>query len=511
VGTKIGVYRIEAVLGRGGMGVVYRATQMYPKRQVALKLLAPSLASDATFRERFFRESNSAAAIDHPNILPIYDAGEAEGTLYLAMRFVEGKDLHALVAHQGSLTPAHSLDLLGQIAAALDAAHERGLIHRDVKPGNILVSKTGSDVPEHCYLTDFGLTKMAPSGTRLTEISTSLTESGQVIGTPDFMAPEQIDGRATDSRTDQYALGCVLWVCLTGEVPFPREHSLAILYAHLSEPPPRLSDASPALPKALDRVLERVLAKDPNDRFPSCRSLIRTAREASGLERRRRLAKRTGLRSTKETTLERKGGQATRRRTDRWRTAAAASAGVALVAITVLLAQVRINAPAVPTSPTDVLVPEVTIPELPRPTTRVVERDEKDPLAFLDIATAEVEAQRNEIRLVVTAHRAPPAAGRLVWNFDSTGSLRDGCEGFEWRVITLGTFVQLQRFRAAPACTFDVVDGATPGSGTERSIAIVVGAEAFRAGFPTEFRWQAVGGLGVTADEVPTGAPARFP
>src|SRR5688500_9432184 len=193
VGTQLAGYRIDGVLGRGGMGVVYRATELALDRPVALKLIAPELAGDAVFRERFLRESRLAASIDHPGILPVYAAGEADGELFLATRFVEGRDLGVLLDQEGPLAPERALELVGQIAEALDAAHGRGLVHRDVKPGNVLV-----DAAEHCYLSDFGLSRQLGAETR--------TGTGALAGSLDYVAPEQIRREEVDGRTDQYAL-----------------------------------------------------------------------------------------------------------------------------------------------------------------------------------------------------------------------------------------------------------------------------------------------------------------
>jgi serine/threonine protein kinase len=263
VGTQLAGYRIEGVIGRGGMGVVYRATELALDRPVALKLIAPELAGDPSFRERFLRESRLAASIDHPGILPVYAAGEADGELYLATRFVEGTDLGAVV-EDGPVPPERSLDLVGQVADALDAAHARGLVHRDVKPGNVLV---GPD--DHCYLCDFGLTKKLGSG--------SLTATG-LAGSLDYLAPEQIRREEVDGRTDQYALACVLYECLSGAPPFRHFSEAQTLWAHVQEEPPPLAE----LP-ALDPVFVRALAKEQEDRYDTCNAFVDDARAALGL------------------------------------------------------------------------------------------------------------------------------------------------------------------------------------------------------------------------------------
>jgi len=266
-GAEIAGCRIEAIAGRGGMGIVYRATQLSLGRPVALKLIAPERASDAGFRERFERESRLAAAIDHPNVIPVYGAGEEAGHLYLVMRYVAGTDLQALLARERRLAPDRAAAIVGQVAAALDAAHAAGLVHRDVKPANMLLGG------EHAYLADFGLTRVALSDERM-------TTTGHWLGTVDYMAPEQFEGGAVDARADVYALGCVLHTALTGETPFPRGTVPATMLAHLSDPPPRPS-ATPGVPEAFDRVIARALAKRPADRYPSAGDLARAARAAA--------------------------------------------------------------------------------------------------------------------------------------------------------------------------------------------------------------------------------------
>ena len=222
--------RVEAVAGRGGMGVVYRATQLGLDRAVALKLVAPERAADANFRARFEREARVAAAIEHPNVIPVYGAGEEDGRLYLLMRWVPGTDLQALIRRSGRLGHAHAATIVAHVAAGLDAAHAVGLVHRDVKPANVLLG--GKDGSGHVYLSDFGLTLDPVADTRV-------TDSGEWFGTVDFMAPEQFEGERPDARTDVYALGCVLNAALTGEPPFPRGSVPATILAHLNDPPPR--------------------------------------------------------------------------------------------------------------------------------------------------------------------------------------------------------------------------------------------------------------------------------
>jgi serine/threonine-protein kinase len=278
IGTEYAGYRILALLGRGGMSVVYRAENPRLGMTVALKVLAPELADDEVFRERFVSESRLAAALNHPNIITIYDAGEADGALFIAMRFVRG-DLRAVLVEEGPLEPGRAVGLLEQVASALDAAHAEGLIHRDVKPANILLDSADGR-PEVAYLADFGLTKHVGS-------HTGLTASGAFLGTIDYMAPEQIEDQPLDGRADVYSLGCVAFQCLTGAPPFPRATEAAVLWAHMQEPPPRVSDLRPGLPSGLDAAVARALAKAPEERFQTCGELA--AALAASLEGRRTL------------------------------------------------------------------------------------------------------------------------------------------------------------------------------------------------------------------------------
>jgi serine/threonine protein kinase len=271
-----GYYRVEAILGRGGMGTVYRAEDQRPGtrgRKVALKILAPELSADERFRRRFERESQLAASLDHPNIVPVYEAGDVDGLLYIAMRHVEGQDLRSLIRREGPLAPDRAVAILGQVAAALDAAHARGLVHRDVKPGNVLLVASDDRSPPHVYLTDFGLTKRSES-------HSGLTATGQLVGTLEYVAPEQIEGKDVDARADVYALGCVLFEAVTGQVPFHADQEAGVLWAHLSQPPPRASDRRPGLPSALDDVLARAMAKLPEERYGTCGELVAAAGEA---------------------------------------------------------------------------------------------------------------------------------------------------------------------------------------------------------------------------------------
>ena len=268
VGSEIAGYRIESVIGRGGMSVVYLATQAFPSRRVALKLLAPEIADQEGFRERFTRESNAAASIDHPNVIPIYGAGDADGVLWIAMRYVDGEDLGRRLEREGALPPERVVRVVGQVADALDAAHEIGLVHRDVKPGNVLVARG-----DHAYLTDFGLIKRREAGTEF-------TKTGQFLGSVAYAAPEQIRGEPVDARTDVYSLGCVLYECLTGEPPFSREAEVGTLYAHLNDPPPKPTGVRPDLPAAVDAVVAKAMAKEPAQRFATAGELAAAASEA---------------------------------------------------------------------------------------------------------------------------------------------------------------------------------------------------------------------------------------
>ncbi len=264
LGSQVAGYRVESYVARGGMAVVYRAQDVRLGRRVALKLIAPELAQNEQFRQRFMRESQLAASIDHPNIIPIYEAGEADGLLYIAMRFVEGEDLSNVLEREGSLLPDEISVLFGQVARALDAAHSVGLVHRDVKPANmLLVGGRGGRGDQHVYLTDFGLTKKSSSLTGFTSV-------GHFIGTIQYVAPEQISNRPVDARTDVYSFGCVVYEALTGFPPFVRDDDAAMLWAHLSEAPPSVRAHRPDLPAELDYVFCRALAKEPAERTASC-------------------------------------------------------------------------------------------------------------------------------------------------------------------------------------------------------------------------------------------------
>lgn len=270
IGSDVAGFRIVSVLGQGGMGTVYVAEQSSPRRKVALKLLRPDLSTDEAFQRRFAHESEAAASTEHPNIVPIYSSGEADGVLYIAMRYVDGTDLRERIAKAGAVPLEQAVDIVSQVAGALDAAHRRGLVHRDVKPGNILLDDHGN-----AYLTDFGLIKRS-------EVSTGITKTGQFMGSIEYCAPEQIRGEEIDGRADVYSLGCVLYECLAGRPPFKRDTEIATLYAHLEQPPPSLPTPSGAAP-GLDRVLARAMAKRPSDRYATAGELARAARHAAGV------------------------------------------------------------------------------------------------------------------------------------------------------------------------------------------------------------------------------------
>jgi YVTN family beta-propeller protein len=272
VAPELAGYRIEGLLGRGGMGEVYRALDTGLSRPVALKVLRSELAEDERFRERLLRESRLAASLDHPNVIPIYEAGEETGRLFIAMRFVAGEDLKAMLRREGTIEPSRAVAIFEQIAAALDAAHRRGLVHRDVKPSNVLLDREAGR--EHCYLADFGLTQSA---------SQQGPADGQFMGTVDYISPEQIRGETLDGRADQYGLACLMFECLTGTVPYRQSSEVAALFAHLEEPVPRASERGTGLPTEIDAVFDRAMAEDREERFSSCSELVGATREALGL------------------------------------------------------------------------------------------------------------------------------------------------------------------------------------------------------------------------------------
>ena len=273
VGSIFAGHRIEAVAGRGGMGVVFRATDLALERPVALKLIAADAALDPVFRARFEAECRAAAAIDHPHAVEVFHAGDVDGVLYVTMRYVEGTDLGALLAEGRPLAPDRAVAIVAQVAGALDAAHARGLVHRDVKPTNVLIANRVGG--EHAFLTDFGLTKHR-------EAEEGLTRPGFAMGTADYMAPEQARGDAVDGRADVYALACLLFKTLTGAAPFVRENDLEKMLAHLRDPPPSLLETRPDLPPALDAAIQQALAKDRDARPDTASAFAEAARAAVG-------------------------------------------------------------------------------------------------------------------------------------------------------------------------------------------------------------------------------------
>jgi DNA-binding NarL/FixJ family response regulator len=270
VGTDFAGHRIEAFVGQGGMGIVFRATDLTLGRTVALKVIAPEAAGNPVFRTRFERECRAAAAIDHPHVVQIFHAGQDEGLLYLTMRYVDGSDLRRRLRHESRLEPTQAVSILSQIADALDAAHEMGLVHRDVKPGNVLLARRAGH--DHAYLTDFGITRRADDE--------HVTRTGVALGSVDYMAPEQAHGADVDARSDIYSLGCVLFQMLTGKVVFDRDNDLEKLWAHVHDPPPRLVALNRDLPPGLQGVLDRALAKNPGDRPQSATQLAEDASDA---------------------------------------------------------------------------------------------------------------------------------------------------------------------------------------------------------------------------------------
>lgn len=273
VGSIVAGYRLLEQIGAGGMAEVFRASDERLGRQVALKVLAARLAADTAFRARFIRESRAAAAVDHPNIVPIYDAGDAGGSLFIAMRYVPGGDARSLL-REGALSAERALTIISPVASALDAAHAHDLIHRDVKPGNMLID-VREGRPDHVYLTDFGISREL--------LANHLTTTGQFVGTLDYIAPEQIEGRIIDGRADQYSLACTAYELLTGAPPFRRDLGLALINAHLTEPPPRVTDARPDLTAAADAVFARGLAKNFEERYASCQEFADSLRDALGM------------------------------------------------------------------------------------------------------------------------------------------------------------------------------------------------------------------------------------
>lgn len=260
IGEEFAGYRLVSLLGHGGMSIVYRAEHSGLGRIVALKLLSPELSGDADFRERFQRESRIAASLEHPNIIPIYEAGEESGVLYIAMRYVDGADLRSRLKRDGPFDNDKTASLISQVAAALEAAHAKNLIHRDVKPANILVaSEAGVEGSDHFYLSDFGVAKSTASA--------GLTRTGLFVGTADYAAPEQIEGKPLDGRADVYALGCVAYEALTANPAYDKDSEVSMMYAHLLEPAPKVTERRPDLPPEVDEAIGKAMAKSRDDRF----------------------------------------------------------------------------------------------------------------------------------------------------------------------------------------------------------------------------------------------------
>jgi Protein kinase domain len=274
-GSQVAGYRLEEQIGAGGMAVVFRAVDERLGRRVALKMLAPALAQDVAFRQRFIRESRAAAAVDDPHIIPVHEAGESGGVLFIAMRYVPGGDVRSLLYGEGPLSPGRVAAIISPVASALDAAHAAGLVHRDVKPANMLLDARPGR-PDHVYLSDFGLSKGALS-------SVGLTGSGHYLGTPSYTAPEQIEGKPVDGRADQYALACAAFEMLAGQAPFQRDDTAAVIWAHMTAPPPSLTSLGPELPAAVDDVFARALAKAPAGRYARCADFAEALRKALGL------------------------------------------------------------------------------------------------------------------------------------------------------------------------------------------------------------------------------------
>jgi CHASE2 domain-containing sensor protein/tRNA A-37 threonylcarbamoyl transferase component Bud32 len=266
-------YRIEEVIARGGMGIVYRARQLALDREVAIKLISFDRVEDPVFRERFKSESRIAAAIEHANVIPVYEAGEDDGLLFIAMRLVDGFDLAQLLTRVGALSPERAVRITMQVAGALDAAHARGLVHRDVKPANVMITL---DTPEHAYLTDFGVAKHLGARGRI-------TRADRWVGTLDYLAPEQIRGEPSSASADIYSLTCMLYHCLAGRVPYPGDSEAAIMWAHVSEAPPSLTAARPGLTSELDAIVARGMAKQASKRFATAGELAQACAHAVGL------------------------------------------------------------------------------------------------------------------------------------------------------------------------------------------------------------------------------------
>lgn len=319
IGTEVAGHRIEELIGRGGSATVYLAEHLRLGRKVALKLLHPELSKDETFRERFIREAQAAATLHHPNIVTVFDAGEFEDLLYMSMLYVEGTDLSRLLKREGPMQADRAVWVASRVADGLDAAHGRGFVHRDVKPANILIAEGRVGEQGRVYLSDFGIAKpvRALGGP---------TRTGQFVGTIDYVAPEQIMGGPVDGRADQYSLACVLCECLTGEAAFPRETDVAVIYAHLGDPPPSLKARRSELPAAADEVIARAMSKTPADRYASSGAFADAAATAFR------------ARATTRFELPARSGRRGRKQVIRWVWAAIAAGAVAALAITSVIA-----------------------------------------------------------------------------------------------------------------------------------------------------------------------------
>ena len=275
IGDEFAGYRLVSLIGHGGMSIVYKAEHIGLERTVALKLLSPQLSEDEGFRERFQRESKVAAALEHPNIIPIYEAGDDNEVFYIAMRYVEGADLKTRLKEDGPLDTQQLVSLISQVAAALEAAHEKGLIHRDVKPANILIARgAGMEGSDHAYLSDFGVAKNTAAA--------GFTKTGLFVGTADYASPEQIEGKPLDGRADIYSLGCVTYEALTATPTYAKDSEVAMMYAHLLEPPPRLTEKRPDLPPEIDDVIAKAVAKSKEDRYARPTDFAVALRQAVG-------------------------------------------------------------------------------------------------------------------------------------------------------------------------------------------------------------------------------------
>lgn len=301
IGSVVGGCRIDSLIGEGGMGTVYRSTRISDGSVVALKLLSPELARNEAFRRRFRKESELVSRLDHPHIVPVFEAGESDGAFYIAMRLVEGTDLKRLIEEEGKLDPERTLKILRQVSGAVDSAHAAGLVHRDVKPQNVLLETCGGE--EQAFLCDFGLTREAGAHTRL-------TRTGELVGSTHYMAPEQIEAsRDIDRRCDVYALGCVLYECLTGRVPFEKDSEVGVLWAHMNSAPPSVTLRRRELPSGIDDVVARAMAKLPQERFHSCRDMSTAFEQALTSPSGRSFARRSS-----------RAGSQVRAEKDLWRT-----------------------------------------------------------------------------------------------------------------------------------------------------------------------------------------------